>query len=228
VTGRDISKFVCREFEEIRRETKHIIDLQLKRRASLARSGADNTLTPQTPPALSSALSRAGYATATSDSRSGATEPQAKGRRWTVVIAAVALSALAGSAVRLATQPRIPSTAGVGAPTVAAALVPTEAPVTVPPPPPAIAASTTNVGAEGAPPLGSSGTSDPSERATASAPAAPRFNASGGRKGRLPAGPAIPATSTPAPSAAKSPKPGCEPPYTIDAEGNKHLKIECL
>jgi serine/threonine-protein kinase len=213
VTSRDIGKFVTHEFEEIRRETKHLIDLQLKRWAH-SRSTSETTLTPQPPPALAHALSRAGYATATSDSKS-ISEPPPNRRLGAVVFAACAL-AIGVIGVRIGTQSRTqPAAAAMSA-----------APVTAAAP----SASAAPPEADGAAPAYAA-TAETSAHAAASAPAGaeppstPRFGAAAGPRLRLPP---TRATSASAASPPKPQKSNCQPPYTIDAEGNKHLKVECL
>src|SRR5262249_25641586 len=100
VTTRDISKFVSQLFEEVRIETKRIIDQQMKRRATLAPAPSEIEAVPARP-RWKQAPARAGYtATVPGDSNSHQPQSQSVGsamaappsRTRPVIVAAVAIA----------------------------------------------------------------------------------------------------------------------------------------
>ncbi|WP_437963680.1 protein kinase [Sorangium sp. So ce260] len=254
VTNRDIGRFVSREFEELRAETRRIIGQEMRRRASMAHSSAQAEVSTSPPP-LSQSLARAGYATMTS-SESRRTEVQGEAPRPWLKRAFRSLFAAAvlaiGCGVVLGVAFRSPRTSVDDAASAAAPHAsPTPiAPAAVPPPgPPAPALREATVPSPGsvsvavaaAPSTTSSEPSAkqagaPAKQAGASArqagasakQAGASVKASAVRGAAAPEAPAAPeATPTPA-APASPPSAKCDPPYTIDAEGIKRFKVECM
>jgi serine/threonine-protein kinase len=219
VTNRDIARFVAHEFEDVRAETKRIIDKQLKRRASLARSSQESGVEAP-PPLLARSLGHTGDTPTSPESMatplqmsptSPSPSPSPKGLRSLLVVGAI-LVVVCFVAWRVSIGFRASAQAGVGtaAPS-AESLVQGPTPpasVSVPAPqqtaPSATAVSTEVVAAPSAtPPTRPSG--KPAAFGPRVAPPAPSGSASA------------------RPSKAK-----CESPYIIDADGIKRIKVECL
>ncbi|XXY21917.1 serine/threonine-protein kinase [Sorangium sp. So ce216] len=254
VTSRDIGRFVAREFEEVRAETRRIIGREMKRRASVARSSvpADAVLPP--PPQMPQSLAPAGYTT-TTDSTSRSTEAQGPAPRpWLkgafrslaiVAVLAVGCGVVLGAITRSSRserssegaaasaavpQPSPPSAAPAAAPAPESA-APTLGAEAVPPPGSVVVAAAAASSARQAEPLAKPG-------APAAKPgAAPAKPGAGAAKPGAPAGrgAAVPSAPAPAPAPeptpavpASPPSPRCDPPYTIDAEGIKRFKVECM
>lgn len=215
VTKRDIARFVTLEFEDVRAETKRIIDQQLKRRASQARSSRESGVEAP-PPLLARALGRTGD-TPTSPASMATplqmlpTSPSPKGLRSLLMVGSImVVVCLVAWRVGIGFQASTQAGVNTAAPS-AESLVPgPTAPgsVSVPAPqqtaPSATAVSTESVAASSAtPPTRPSG--KPAAVGPRVAPPAPSGSASA------------------APSKAQ-----CESPYIIDADGIKRIKVECL
>ncbi|WP_433937395.1 serine/threonine protein kinase [Sorangium cellulosum] len=251
VTNRDIGRFVSREFDEVRSQTRRVIAQEMKRRASMARSSTQTDVTLPPPPPLSQSLAPAGYTTTGSDSRS-ADVPGPASRSWLqrasrpLLIAAV-LGIGAGVFLGATTRSSRSQRPSVDAAPAPAAPQPSPLPV-APAAAPAAGAPASPLRDEAVPP------SDAVPVAVAPASSAERAEPSGQRAG--PSGkraqpsakqtrpsakqdvssakassprdvdaPPAPA-ATPAP--ASPPSARCDPPYTIDADGIKQFKVECM
>ncbi|WP_437573390.1 serine/threonine protein kinase [Sorangium sp. So ce887] len=248
VTNRDIGRFVSREFEELRTETRRIIGEEMKRRASMARSYAQADVASSSPPPLSQSLARAGYATMTSsDSRRTDVQGEAP-RPWmkrvfrslfAAAVLVIGVGVVLGVTFRAS---RSPSPSVDAADSLAA------------PPPSPIPVAPAAVAASGKPALPLRDETVPSSGsaavAVAAAPSATAAEPSAkpakpSAKSAKPARPsakqagssvkapvavevAVPPASaaTPAPAVPASPR--CDPPYTIDADGIKRFKVECM
>ncbi|AUX48218.1 uncharacterized protein SOCE26_097490 [Sorangium cellulosum] len=245
VTNRDIGRFVSREFADVRAETKRIIDQEMMRRSSRARSPAQAGLT--LPPPLVQSLARAGYATA-SGSETRPLELRGAGPRpWTkrvfrplTVAAALAIGCIVAFAAARSSRPPLTSVGAAPLPAGPLASPLPAAPAAVP----SRAEVDPTLGKEAAPPSGAASAAPPvmaaalpaMDAAASARAAAPSVKATAPaarapvRRGVAapPAPPAAPAP-TPTPTApAKPSREGCEPPYTIDAEGIKRFKVECM
>ncbi|WP_437841956.1 serine/threonine-protein kinase [Sorangium sp. So ce1153] len=267
VTSRDIGRFVAREFEEVRAETRRIIGREMKRRASMARSSvpADAVLPP--PPQMPQSLAPAGYTT-TTDSASRSTgvqgpapRPWVKGAFRSLVIVAVlaigcglVLGAIARSSRSERSSEVAAASAAVAQPSpLPAAPAAAPAPESAAPPPGegAVPPPGSVVVAAAAPP--SAGQAEPPSAGQAEPPAKPgapaarpgtaaaKPGAAAAKPGAAAAKPgaaagggaAVPSAPAPAPeptpaAPASPPSARCDPPYTIDAEGIKRFKVECM
>ncbi|WP_437595661.1 protein kinase [Sorangium sp. So ce590] len=260
VTNRDIGRFVSREFEELRTQTRRIIGEEMKRRASTVRSSAPVDVASSSPPPLSQSLARAGYATMTSsdsrrtDAQGEASRPwlkRASRSLFAAAVLAIGVGVVLGVTFRSSRSPSPSVDAG-------AALAPP------PPSPTPVAPAAVTASGEPAPPLReetvpSSGSASVAVAAAPSAqqaepsakPAEPsaqpaRPSAKQARPSAKPARPTAkqagssakapdevaspPASAAkPAPAAPVSPPSvRCDPPYTIDADGIKRFKVECM
>ncbi|MGK3983809.1 serine/threonine-protein kinase [Sorangium sp. So ce136] len=259
VTSRDIGRFVAREFEEVRAETRRIIGREMKRRASMARSSvpADAVLPP--PPQMPQSLAPAGYTTTTgsesrrTDVQGPLPRPWLKGAFRSLAIVAV-LAIGCGLVLGAITRSSRSERSSEGAAASAAAPQPSPlsaAPAAAPAPEAAAPASENAVpplGNEAVPPPGSvvvAAAAEPSARqaepaakpgapaARSGAPAAKlgaaaaKPGAPAGRGAAVPSAPAPAPEPTPA-APASPPSARCDPPYTIDAEGIKRFKVECM
>ncbi|MGK4003998.1 serine/threonine-protein kinase [Sorangium sp. So ce1036] len=249
-TNREIGRFLAREFEDIRAETKRIIDQEMKRWAAAAHSSAP--LSVRTPPLLAPSLAPAGYtamsgsSSGPSDAReTGASSRMSKARRPLFIGAIV----LVGSIVawRAATGARgiTPAPSAAALSPAASASLPASA--TAPSledaaPPPAPEDATQPAAPEGSaqPPRAASSASaaEPTSKQPEPTSKAHAPRAAGGRSKPRPKPVSKPtatatATATAEPVAtatgsARAPKPNCDVPYTIDADGIKRFKIECM
>ncbi|WP_437720307.1 serine/threonine protein kinase [Sorangium sp. So ce861] len=261
VTNRDIGRFVSREFEDVRAETKRIIGREMMRRGAVARASMPaDTLSP---PPLDQSLARAGYGTMTgsdtklTDGQEPAPRPWLK--RASRSLLATAVLGIGCGIVLAAATTRSPrsSPASLDAASLSASPQPSLAPAVVPasgaPSGSGVvaAAAATAAARPGGPSAGSAEpTIAPAELPETSAePSAtpadrsakqPRGSAKQPRPSAKPPEPpakepaergdsaAAPADK-PAPAApASSPSVNCDPPYTIDAEGIKRFKVECM
>ncbi|XYI03815.1 serine/threonine protein kinase [Sorangium sp. So ce1128] len=245
VTSRDIGRFVSREFEEVRAETRRIIGREMKRRASMARSStqADAVLPP--PPVMPQSLTPAGYTT-TTDSESRRTDVQGPAPRpWlkiafrslvVVAVLAIGFGVVLGAITR-SSRSASPSEG-------AAASMAAPHPSTMPAAPaaaPAPEKAAPALGEATVPPSGSvtvAATAAPSAKQTEppakqGAPSAKHGapSAKQAAQASVLRGAAVPTSSSaePTPAAPASPPSArCDPPYTIDAEGIKRFKVECM
>ncbi|KYF59325.1 hypothetical protein BE08_28685 [Sorangium cellulosum] len=251
VTNRDVGRFVSREFEEMRAETRRIIAHEMKRRASMPRSPTQVDLMP--PPTLAQSLAPAGYTT-TTGSESGRTDAQEPAqdswlkRAFRPLLLAGVLGIGCGVILGLTTRPSsspppqsaAPAPAAPQSPApIASAAVPATAkpaPVlreeTVPPSGSDAAAAATAQSAEQAEPSAeqaepSAEQAEPSTKQAGPSrkQAEPRAKTSGRRGGAAPPEPSATPTSV---APASPPTAGCDPPYTIDADGIKRFKVECM
>ncbi|WP_437291973.1 serine/threonine protein kinase [Sorangium sp. So ce406] len=251
VTNRDIGRYVSREFDEVRTQTRRVIAQEMKRRASMARSSTQTDVTLPPPPPLSQSLAPAGYTTTGSDSRS-ADVPGPASRSWLqrasrpLLIAAV-LGIGAGVFLGATTRSLRTQGPSVDAAPAPAAPQPSPQPVApaaapaagepasprrdeaVPPSdavPVAVAPASSAERAEpsgqrAGPPGKRAQPSSKQTRPSAAQDASPA-KASSPREADVPPAPA----ATPAP--ASPPSARCDPPYTIDADGIKQFKVECM
>ncbi|WP_437786843.1 serine/threonine protein kinase [Sorangium sp. So ce1097] len=252
VTNRDVGRFVAREFEEMRAETRRIIAHEMMRRASMPRSPTQVDLMP--PPTLAQSLAPAGYTT-TTGSESGSADAQEPAqdswlkRAFRPLLLAGVLGIGCGVVLGLTTRssiPAAPSQSAAPAPAapqspapIASAAVPATgkpAPVlreeTVPPSGSDAAAAATAQSADQAEP--STEQAEPSTKQAGSSTkqagpsrkqAEPRAKAPGRRAGTASPEPSAKPTSV---ASASPPSAVCDPPYTIDADGIKRFKVECM
>ncbi|WP_437312089.1 serine/threonine-protein kinase [Sorangium sp. So ce388] len=254
VTSRDIGRFVAREFEEVRAETRRIIGREMKRRASMARSSAPGDTVLPPPPQMPQSLAPAGYTT-TTDSASRSTGAQGPAPRpWLkgalrslaiVAVLAIGCGVVLGAIARSSRSER--SSEGAAAPAavaqpspLSAAPAAAPAPESAAPPPgeAAVPPPGSVVVAAAAPP--SAGQAEPPAKpgAPAARPgtaaakpgaAAAKPGAAAGGGAAVPSAPASAPAPEPTPAAPASPPSArCDPPYTIDAEGIKRFKVECM
>ncbi|WP_438021134.1 protein kinase [Sorangium sp. So ce315] len=266
VTNRDVGRFVAREFEEMRTETRRIIAGEMKRRAAMPRSPTQVDLMP--PPTLAQSLAPAGYTTSTG-SESGPTDAQEPAhdswlkRAFRPLLLAGVLGIGCGVVLGLTTRPSSPA-----APSQSAAPAPaapqSPAPI-VSAAVPATAKPAPVLRQEAAPPSGaeavagaaarsatqaepsteqaepsteqaepSTEQAEPSTKQAGSSTkqagsprkqAEPRAKASGRRGGTASPEPSAKPTSV---APASPPSAVCDPPYTIDADGIKRFKVECM
>jgi eukaryotic-like serine/threonine-protein kinase len=206
VGNRDTSKFLLREFAGVRTETKRIIELHLKRRASMGATGTTTSTSQVAPPALAQSLTRAGFTTNRPDT--GATERLDKqgSRRWGVVVTGALAASIALLAWRVTAQLH-PPTAPIGAPTPAA--------LPAPPSPTASTEASEVPVADASPPA-------PSSNASTSAHGVDKAPSTAPRSAPRKAPPsAVKAPVAPAPDR-------CNPPFFMDGNGIKKPKPECL
>lgn len=245
-TNRDIGKFLAHEFADVRAETKRIIDQELKRWAAAAHSSAP--LSVRTPPLLAPSLAPAGYtamsgsSSSPSDAReTGTRSPVSKVRRPLFLGAIVLVSGIVAWLAATRTQgttsappaaalspdasPSEPASATAPSPEAPASPPPSDDPAPPPSsddpaPPPSAVSSAAAV--------------DSTAKEAEPAATSPAPRAAGRRSRPTPKSAPAPApkpTATPvatATASATQPKPNCEIPYTIDADGIKRFKIECM
>ncbi|WP_438030783.1 serine/threonine protein kinase [Sorangium sp. So ce233] len=247
VTNRDIGRFVSREFDEVRTQTRRVIAQEMKRRASMTRSSSQADVTLPPPPPLSQSLAPAGYTTTGSDSRS-ADVPGPASRSWLrrasrpLLIAAV-LGIGAGVFLGATTRSSRTQRPSLGAaPSLAAPqasplpVAPAAAPAAgepasplrdeaVPPSdavPVAVAAASAARQAEP-----SVKRAQPSAKQTRPSAKQDPSSAKSSTPPEVDVPPAPAAKPTPA-APASPPAARCDPPYTIDADGIKRFKVECM
>ncbi|WP_437738349.1 serine/threonine protein kinase [Sorangium sp. So ce1335] len=257
VTNRDVGRFVSREFEDMRAETRRIIAHEMKRRATMTRSPTQVDLMP--PPTLAQSLAPAGYTT-TTGSESGRTDAQAPAqdswlkRAFRPLLIAAVLGIGFGVVLGLTTRSSssvAPSQSAAPAPaapqspvSVASAAVPATgkpAPVLreeTAPPSGSDAAAATERSAKQAEPTTEQAeptteqaeptTEQAEARATQAEPRARQAPRAKAPAQRGVAAPPEPAAKPTAAAPASPPAASCDPPYTIDAEGIKRFKVECM
>ncbi|MGK3993530.1 serine/threonine protein kinase [Sorangium sp. So ce1024] len=257
VTNRDVGRFVSREFEAMRAETRRIIAHEMKRRASMPRSPTQVDLMP--PPTLAQSLAPAGYTT-TTGSESGSADAQDPEqdswlkRAFRPLLLAGVLGIGCGVILGLTTRssnPVAPSQSAAPAPATPQSPAPVATAAV-----PATAKPAPVQREETAPPSGSDASAaarsaeqaePPTERAeppteqaepatkqagssrkqagSSKKQAEPRAKASGRRGVAADPEPSAKPTSV---APASAPSAVCDPPYTIDADGIKRFKVECM
>ncbi|XXY50200.1 serine/threonine-protein kinase [Sorangium sp. So ce269] len=259
VTSRDIGRFVAREFEEVRAETRRIIGREMKRRASMARSSAPPDALLPPPPQMPQSLAPAGYTT-TTDSTSRSTEAQGPAPRpWLkralrslaiVAVLAIGCGVVLGAITRssrserssegaaasaAAPQPSPPSAAPAAAAAPESAVPPLGAEAAPPPSSVVVAAAAAPSETHAEPPArpGAPAARPGAPAARPGAPAAKPGAAAAKPGAPAGGGAAVPSAPAPAPeptpaAPASPPSARCDPPYTIDAEGIKRFKVECM
>ncbi|WP_437313001.1 protein kinase domain-containing protein [Sorangium sp. So ce385] len=261
VTNRDIGRFVSREFEDVRAETKRIIGREMMRRGATARASMPvDTLSP---PPLDQSLARAGYGTMTgsdtklTDGQEPAPRPWLK--RASRSLLATAVLGIGCGIVLAAATTRSPRSSPVSldAASLSASPQPSLAPAVVPA---SGAPSGSGVVAAAAAPAAarsgepSAGSAEPTiapaelSETLAEASAKPADRSAKQPRGfakqprpsaKQPEPPAkepaergdsaaAPADKPTPAAPASTPSANCDPPYTIDAEGIKRFKVECM
>lgn len=215
VTSRHISNFVSGEFAEIREQRRRVINAELSRRAAASHAAAEGI-----PPAVPT-LHDYGHATGTaSRSRPSASQaapapsvppaPRLTATRILGAVVAALAVAVCGAAWRGGIFGGAPA---VSAPSVSVASAPPSTPAREEPILPSSAPLAT-----------SSAAPEPS----ASASAAPSVLARAPEFAPLPRRLPRAAPPLPPPARASAPKRDCDPPYTLDVDGTKRFKPECL
>ncbi|WP_437949423.1 protein kinase [Sorangium sp. So ce296] len=264
VTNRDIGRFVSREFEDVRAETKRIIGREMVRRGATARASMPvDTLSP---PPLDQSLARAGYSTITgsdsklTDEQGPAPRPWLKrASRSLLATAVVGIGCGIVLAAAITRSPRS-APASLDAASLSASPQPSLAPLAPAVVPASGAPSGAGVAAAAAAPAAarsgepSAGSAEPTiEPAELPEPLADSSAKPADRSAKQPRGSAKqarPSAKHPEPPAKEPAAPGgaaaatadkptpaapasatsanCDPPYTIDAEGIKRFKVECM
>ncbi|WP_437605069.1 protein kinase [Sorangium sp. So ce834] len=267
VTNRDVGRFVSREFEDVRAETKRIIGREMMRRGAMARASMPvDTLSP---PPLDQSLARAGYGTMTGSDSKLTDEQEPARRPWLKrasrsLLATAVLGIGCGIVLAAATirSPRsspasldAASLSGSPQPSLAplAPLAPAVVPASGAPSGSGFAAAAAAPAAarSGEPSAGSAEpTIEPAELPEALAESSAKPAERSAKQPRWSAKQPRPSAKQPEPSAkepaerggdaaapadkptpaapASPPSANCDPPYTIDPEGIKRFKVECM
>ncbi len=209
-TTRDVSNFVSGVFAEVRAQRKRLVNQELQRRArqdgaALDTDTARSSLIPEMPRSLGEASSSTKEPRSRSASGTEPREPAPPKRTRAVMLSAAALLLAGGvlwwSGALSRRAPLAPVASAAPEMRAAPTLTPSTPPSAASPPPPAVAAGT---------PTAAASTKAPSPHRTTVSPNA-----------AAPPGPVDERKAAP-------PGKGCQPPFTIDADGTKRFKPECL